>query len=194
VFVNDEGLFVKHVIKKDNFYGVLLTGNCIIFGWCPGFKFRNTYKSKLRSHAWCNVLDIIGYKKISRRFETSHDFFLSSRKFDRIWNLKSKSGQETPLRNKCCIMKMATSYRLQTSIQGPNCKRRTVHDWHEIIPVSEMEIIIREFFQSDITCLICMCMSLPLNEFSRIVFLHDEIEPLETKLNSWISTFSEKCR
>jgi hypothetical protein len=38
VFVNDDGLFIKHVIKKDNLYGVLLTWTYIIFGWC--FRFQ----------------------------------------------------------------------------------------------------------------------------------------------------------
>lgn len=38
MFVNDNGLFIKHVIKKDNLYGVFLTGNYIIFGWCSRFQ------------------------------------------------------------------------------------------------------------------------------------------------------------
>jgi hypothetical protein len=59
--------------------------------------------------------------------------------------------QEAVLRNKCYIKKMATSYRLRTWCKDQIANH--VYDWHEIIPVSEMESIIREFFQSDITCL-----------------------------------------
>jgi hypothetical protein len=109
----------------------LLTGNHVIFGWCCRFEdFCNNYKPKRRSHAWFNVLDIIGYKKINRRFEMSHDSCHSSRKFGRIWNLKFISVQEAILRHKCCIKKMTDSYRLRTSIQGPNCKPRIWVAWN----------------------------------------------------------------
>ena len=92
--------------------------------------FHNSYKSKCRSHAWCNISDIIGCKKISRRFERSHDSCHSSRKFDRIWNLKFIGVQESLLPNKCCKKKMATSYRIRTSIQGSNCKPRLWLAWN----------------------------------------------------------------
>ena len=47
-----------------------------------------------------------------------------------------------------------------------------VYDWHEIIPVPEMENVTPEFFQINITYLTRMFLS--LNEFSLIIFLHEK--------------------
>lgn len=38
MFVKYDGLFIEHVIKKDNLYGFFTGGQFHIFGWCSRFQ------------------------------------------------------------------------------------------------------------------------------------------------------------